>query len=62
MREWMAQVDPPRETSTVKKINGRSLLVSPNKMKHYLKEWTTGNGVLKKSFVFKKKNASNRSF
>ena len=32
--EWMAQDDPPREASKVKKMNGRSLLLSLNKMTH----------------------------
>ena len=31
MKEWMAQVDPPKEANTVKKMNGRSLLLSSNK-------------------------------
>ena len=30
----MAQTDPPREASKVKKMNGRSLLLSLNKMTH----------------------------
>ena len=50
----MAQADPPKETSTVKKINGRLLLVSSNKMKHYFKKWTTVNGVLKKIYCLYK--------
>ena len=29
---WMAQADPPKEASTVKKMNGWSLLLSSNKM------------------------------
>ena len=35
MKEWMAQADPQKEVSTVKKMNGQSLLLSPNKMTHY---------------------------
>ena len=38
MKEWMTQAYPPKEASTVKKINGRSLLYSSNKMTHYFKE------------------------
>ena len=37
MKEWMAQADPPKEVSAVKKMNGRSLLFSSNKMTHTLK-------------------------
>ena len=43
MKEWMAQVDPPKEANTVKKMNGRSLLISSNKTTHYFKEWTTAS-------------------
>ena len=28
MKEWMAQADPPKEASTIKKMNGRLLLLS----------------------------------
>ena len=47
MKEWMAQVDPPKEATqvdppkeanTVKKMNGRSLLLSSNKTTLYFKE------------------------
>ena len=31
MKEWMAQADPPKEANTVKKMNGRYLLISSNK-------------------------------
>ena len=48
MKEWMPQVDPPKEVSTVKKINGQLLLLSLNEMTHYFKEFTTVSGVLKK--------------
>ena len=44
----MTQAVPPRETSTVKKINERPLLISLNKITHYIKKWTTACGVLKK--------------
>ena len=36
MKKWMAQADP-KETRTIKKINGRSLLLSSIKMIHYFK-------------------------
>ena len=38
MRKWMAQGDSAKEISTVKKMNGRSLLLSSNKMTQYFKE------------------------
>ena len=47
-KKWMAQADLPEEASTVKKMNGQSLLLSSDKMTHYFKEWTTENGALKK--------------
>ena len=31
MKEWMADADPPKEASTVKKMNGHSILLSSNK-------------------------------
>ena len=37
MIEWMTQAVPLREASTVKKMNGRSLLLSLNETTHYLK-------------------------
>ena len=43
MIEWMAQAAPLRETSTIKKMNNRSLLLSLNKTTHYFKKWTTGS-------------------
>ena len=43
MIEWMAQAAPLREASTVKKINDRLLLFCLNKIKHYVKKWTTGS-------------------
>ena len=48
MKEYKAQANPSKEASTVKKMNGRSLLPSSSKMTHYFKEWTTPSGVLKK--------------
>ena len=50
----MTRADPPNEASTVKKMNGWSLLLSSNKMTHYFKEWTTVCGALKKHFVYTK--------
>ena len=41
MKEWMAQPQPPKGASTVKKITGRSILLSSSKMTHYFKKWTT---------------------
>ena len=54
MKEWMAQVDPPKEANMVKKMNGRSLLISSNKTTHYFKEWTTASYVLKKIYYLYK--------
>ena len=50
----MAQAGPLRKASTVKKMNGRSLLLSLNKITHYFKKWTTGSGVLKKIYCLYK--------
>ena len=50
MKEWMAQADPTKEASTVKKMNGRTLILSSNKMTHCFKEWTTPSGVFKKTY------------
>ena len=62
MKKWIAQGDPPKEVSTIKKMNGRLLLLSSNKMTYYFKEWTTIGGVLKKYILFLQKfDASNRS-
>ena len=60
-KKWMAQADLSEEASTVKKMNGQSLLLSSDKMTHYFKEWTTENGALKKMSL-QKVDASNRSF
>ena len=54
MKEWMVQSNPPKEASTVRKINGRSLLLSSNKMTHYFKEWATASSVLKKIYCLYK--------
>ena len=54
MKEGMAQADHPKEATAFKKMNGRSLILSSNKMTHYFKEWTTASGVLKKTYCFYK--------
>ena len=54
VKEWMAQGDPQKEASTVKKMNGRSLLLFSNKMSYYFKEWLTPSGVLKKIYCLYK--------
>ena len=62
MKKWIAQSDPPKEVSTVKTMNGRSLLLSSKKMIHYSKKWTTPGVVLKKYILLLPKlDASNRS-
>ena len=53
MEKWMAQGDPRKEVSTVKKMNGPSLRLSLNKMTPHFKEWTTPGGVLKKHIFTK---------
>ena len=53
--EWMAQAAPLRKATTVKKRNGRSLLLSINEIAHYFKKWKTGSGVLKKIYFLYKK-------
>ena len=51
MKKCMAQADPPKEASTVKKMNERLLLhFSLNKMTYYFKESTAASGVLKKIY------------
>ena len=50
----MAQADPPKEANTVRKMNGRSLLLSSNKTTLYFKEWTTATGALKKIYCLYK--------
>ena len=50
----MAQAAPLREPSTVKKMNGRSLLLSLHEITHYFKKWTTESGVLKKIYCLYK--------
>ena len=54
MKEWMTQADPPKESSAVIKMNGRSLLISSSKMTHCFKEWTIASCVFKKKYWFDK--------
>ena len=50
----MSQADPPREASTVKKLNGRSLPIFSNKTTHHFKEWAAARFVLKKTYCLYK--------
>ena len=43
MIEWMAQAAPLRDTTTVKKMNDRSLLFSLNKITYYFKNLLSKN-------------------
>ena len=45
--EWMAPAAHLRKSTTVKKMNDQSLLISVNEITHYFKKWATGSGVLK---------------
>ena len=56
MKEWMAQANPPKEATTIKKMNDLSLLLSSNKMTHYFQGRTT-----EKIMSLQKFDASNRS-
>ena len=47
MKKWTAQADPSKEANALKKLNGRSVLRSSNKMTPYFKEWTTASSALK---------------
>ena len=58
--EWVAQAAPLREASTIKKMNGSSLLLSLNKITHYFKKmddykWCIekNSGVFMKTSCFK---------
>ena len=61
VKEWMAQADPPKEANTVKKMNGRSLLIFSNKTTHYFKEWTAARCFEKNILSPQKFITSNRS-
>ena len=56
MKEWIAQVDPPKEASTFARMNGRPKLLFSNKMTHYYLEWTTPSALLKKNYITFTKN------
>ena len=43
MIEWIAPASPLRESSTVKKMNDRSLLFCLNEITHCFKKYTTGS-------------------
>ena len=47
MKDWTAQVDPPKEASTFERMDGRSQFLFSNKMTHYLIEWTTTSDFLR---------------
>ena len=61
VKEWMAQADPPTEANTVKKMNGRSLLIFSNKTTRYFKEWTAARCLEKNILSLQKFITSNRS-
>ena len=46
----MAQADTPKQANTIPLKN--EWLVATNKIRHYFKEWTTANSVLKKIYCF----------
>ena len=47
MKNWMAQVDLPKEASTFERMNGRPQSLFSNKMIDYFIEWTTPSSLLK---------------
>ena len=49
MKEWMAQANPPKESSTFERMNNWIQMLSSKKMTQYFKEWTTPISVLKKT-------------
>ena len=51
MKEWMAQANPPKETSAFERMDGRPQLLFLNKTTHYFRKWTTASGVLKKNIL-----------
>ena len=62
MKEWIAQVDTPKDASTFARMNGRPQLLFSNKSTHYFIEWTTPSGPLKKIYnPYIKFDASNRT-
>ena len=54
MNEWMVQADPPKKANTVKKMNSRLLLLSPNKATVYFK-YGRQKVVLWKEYIILKK-------
>ena len=61
MNGWL-KVILQKKSMRSKKMNGRSLLLSSNKMTYYLKKWTTPGGFWKKDILLLQKfDASNRS-
>ena len=48
MKEWMAQANPPKESSTFERMNNWIQMLSSKKMTQYFKEWTTPISVLEK--------------
>ena len=52
MKEWMAQVDPPKEAGTLESMDGWPQILSSNKMTYLFKEWTAESGIRKKDIVF----------
>ena len=58
MKEWMAQVDPPKEAGTLESMDGWPQILSSNKMTYLFKEWTAESGIRKKDIVFIEKDLS----
>ena len=54
MKEWMAQADPLKESSTFDRMNGRLQLLSSKKITQYFEEWTTSISVLEKYITSRK--------
>ena len=62
MKKWMDQGDPPKEISTVEKMNGQPQLLSPNKIAHYFNKWKIPSNVSKKYILLlQERDTSNRS-
>ena len=61
MKEWMAQADRPKGSSTIERMNGRPQPLFSNRVTHYFKEWTTPSGLEKIYCSHKIFDASNRS-
>ena len=51
-KEWMVQADPSNEASMFERVNIQSKLLTSSKMTHYLNNWKTAIGVLKKIYCF----------